>query len=130
MKIRTADLLGAQLDYHTARAQGIPAERLEIRRVPRTDTLICVLHLPRDPLIGPDFVRHNPSEAWHLAGALIEQHKPCLEPCWGGEGYYVRSKDKPCDGDQIYGPTPQVAICRAVVRAAFGGEVEEVAVCE
>ena len=29
----------------------------------------------------------------------------------------------------VTGPTPQVAICRAVVRAAFGDEVEEVAVC-
>lgn len=138
MKIRTADLTGAQLDYHTACAQGIPAERLEIRRVPRTDTLICVSLVPVVSVPGyaaqaPMPVAMHYSTDWHLAGALIEQHHMTLE-FWpnqrpGGEwaaGQLLEEKGL-YNG---FGPTPQVAICRAVVRAAFGEEVEKVAVCE
>ena len=120
MKIRTADLTGAQLDYHTARAQCAPAEHLEIRRVPRTDTLICVLR----KLSGAEHV-FNPHDNWHLAGALLEQHMPALDWVVDPVEWYADIA-----GVRAEGPTPQVAICRAVVRAAFGEEVEEVAVCE
>lgn len=120
MKIRTADLSGAQLDYHTARAQGVPAERLEIRRVPRTDTLICV---GREAHTNHLRVQSYSTD-WCLAGALLEQHKVFLNHSadWFASptGSEVSAR----------GLTPQVAICRAVVRAAFGEEVEEVAVCE
>jgi len=126
--IRTADLTGAQLDYHTARAQGIPAERLKIRRVPRTDTLICVDLAHPVGFTSSRVERLDYSDDWNLAGALLEQHNIELEVntdtkrwqalYWRGRSMYS------------YGPTPQVAICRAVVRAAFGDEVEEVAVCE
>lgn len=126
MKIRTADLTGAQLDYHTARAQGIPAERLEIRRVPRTDLLICV----ERPVAGSwRAVNARPySTDWRLAGALLEQHGIDLTR-GATKGWLALLAAAP----HLYvlqGPTPQVAICRAVVRATFGEEVEEVAVCE
>ena len=125
MKIRTADLSGAHLDYHTARAQGIPAERLEIRRVPRTDTLICV------ELGSNEFIRHgsraySPSTNWHLVGALLEQHRIDVAP----HGSEWAASLPGQETERRFGPYPQVAICRAVVRAAFGEEVEEVAVCE
>lgn len=129
--IRTADLQGAQLDYHTARAQGIPAERLAIRRVPRTDTLICVSLVPVVSVPGyaaqaPMPVAMHYSTDWQLAGALIEQHKMDLI-CMAGSSWRGYQSDLVAG---IEGPTPQVAICRAVVRAAFGEEVEEVAICE
>ena len=73
--IRTADLAGALLDYWTARAQGVPAERLEIRQVPRTDTLICVLR----KLDGRDEVLPFSTD-WRLAGGLIEQHRIFFGP--------------------------------------------------
>lgn len=127
--IRTADLTGAQLDYYTARAQGIPAERLEIRRVPRTDTLICV------ELGSNEFIRHgsraySPSTNWNLAGALLEKLHIMLESNMGGEWAADIFPPERIQWLRCTGPTPQVAICRAVVRAAFGDEVEEVAVCE
>lgn len=137
MKIRTADLSDAQLDYWTARAQGIPAEQLEIRQVPRTDMLICVRKWQtNDPIIGPDVVRLAFSTLWAQCGPLVEMHQICLD---AGDGSYTGEKTWEAHfarnapvlaAEEITGPTPQVAICRAIVRAAFGDEVEEVAVCE
>ena len=120
--IRTTDLSGAQLDYHTARAQGIPAERLEIRRVPRSDTLICVLTQGTWNVRSDSALPY--STDWRLAGALIEDHKIDIESL--PTEYAASLPGYVWD----YASTPQVAICRAVVRAAFGDEVEEVAVCE
>lgn len=125
---RTTDLTGAQLDYHTARAQGIPAERLEIRRVPRTDTLICVSLVPVVEVPGyfaqaPMPVAMHYSTDWQLAGPLIEQHMPALDWVVDPVEWYADIA-----GVRAEGPTPQVAICRAVVRAAFGEEVEEVVI--
>ena len=123
--IRTADLTGAQLDYHTARAQGVPAERLEIRRVPRTDTLICVKQHKKNYIH-----RYAVSTDWHMSGELMKQHRMFVGPEFNIPDH-LTWKAKPQFGVlSASGPTPQVAICRAVVRAAFGEEVEEVAVCE
>lgn len=128
--MKVSDLTGAQLDYWTARAQGIPAGRLEIRRVPRTDLLICVSLVPVVSVPGyaaqapMPFAMHYSTD-WHLAGALIEQHMPSLDWVVDPVEWYADIA-----GVRAEGPTPQVAICRAVVRAAFGEEVEEVAVCE
>lgn len=117
--IKTATLTGALLDYYVARAEGVPAEQLEIRQVQRSDKHHCV-HIPHAfAAVVVDYYD------WHQCGPLVAKHRPCLEPCWPDGGWYVRAKDKPCDGDQVYGTTPQEAICRAVVRAAFGDEVED-----
>lgn len=120
--MKVSDLTGAQLDYWTARAQGIPAERLEIRRVQRTDALICVLRHAAWRTGGDQVF--SASTDWHLAGPLLEQR--CDRMGFGGQVWNVYANN----GAYAYGETPQVAICRAVVRAAFGEEVEEVAVCE
>jgi len=134
--MRTADLTGALLDYHTARAEGVPADQLEIRNAqrpddPRAPKQFCVRHLPyRDPIIGPDEVAMPYSTAWRLGGPLVEKHEIDLayavDPVrWEAEvqasaeglrGWYTVTED---------GDTPLIAICRAVVRAAFGGEVED-----
>lgn len=121
---KVSELIGAELDYYTARAEGIPAEHLAIV-LHLDDTETCIRHLPLDPIIGPgDFVRHSPSTNWHLAGALIEKHPLTITTAEGGYVAHLRG------GLGALGATPQVAICRAVVRAAFGDDVGEVAVCE
>ena len=121
MKITTSTLTGAQLDYHTARAQGVPAERLEIRRVQRSLDTHCI---KRTAMISPiEVVAY--STDWQLAGALIEQHHIYVE--YDADGYWCAATGP--SNYRAEGLTPQVAICRAVVRAAFGEEVEEVAVC-
>jgi len=114
--MRTADLTGAQLDYHTARAEGVPAADLEIRA---TGTL-CVRNMP--PLEGHAIgmlLVLDYSTNWALSGPLVEKHGMGLIPNrqeWtsmrGGVGATA-------------GPTPLIAICLAVVRAAFGDEVED-----
>lgn len=126
--MRTADLTGATLDYWTARAEGVPAADLEIRPVqrpdPRTPDTICVRRNPvRDPIIGHDEVRMQYSTSWHQGGPLVEKHEIDLEERGGFWTSYKASKHgcivvAECD-------TPLIAICRAVVRAAFGDEVED-----
>jgi hypothetical protein len=43
--------------------------------------------------------------------------------CTGGGGWYVRSRHRPCDGDQFYGETLLVAAMRAYVASKFGDAV-------
>jgi hypothetical protein len=119
--IKTSELTGALLDYWTARAEGIPAEQLSIRRVPRTDNLIVVREWPGvcSALVLPF------STQWHVGGPLIEKHHLNISET-DPPGWRAWSNDL----DAEYGDTPLQAVCRAVVRAAFGDEVEEVAVCD
>jgi hypothetical protein len=120
--IRVSELTGAQLDYWTARAEGIPAEQLTIRRVPRTDNLICVHSFYDVAGLGGLLVKRvDYSSKWETGGPLIEKHRVDLYWIAGhsGCGAFIGSDDG-------HGDTPLQAICRAVVRAAFGDEVEEV----
>lgn len=124
--MKVSELTGAQLDYWTARAEGIPAEQLTIRRVQRSTECHVVREWVRnDPIIGRDIVVLAPSTNWGQAGPLVEKHRVDLYWIAGhsGCGAFIGSDDG-------HGDTPLQAICRAVVRAAFGDEVEEVAVCE
>lgn len=137
---RVADLTGAQLDYWVARAEGIPAEQLTIRRVQRSTDTHCIkgqlvgrLYLPRWEVL-------NYSTDWVQGGPLIEKYRvrhlgelSRLEwnVYFGAQfkvvGNHTVKKHSGARGD---GATPLQAICRAVVRAAFGDEVEEVVVCQ
>lgn len=122
--MQTANLIGAQLDYWTARAEGVPAADLEIRPVqrpdPRTPDTICVKK------IGPlALMRIDYSTNWALTGPLLLKTGG-VDEWWRGGGpnasYWQAppgyDNDHPSEGD-----TPLIAICRAVVRAAFGDEV-------
>ena len=153
--MKTSDLTGALLDYWTARAEGVPADQLEIRVAPvgwpSRPEEICVRRMPyRDPIIGPDEMRMQPSTSWAQGGPLLEKHGiapvpfevddfdfvhpdkvtpigAILPTMWGafrqGKGaHYIDTYYDEADGQ---GDTPLIAICRAVVRAAFGDEVED-----
>lgn len=123
--MRTADLTGALLDYHTARAEGVPADQLEIRPVqrpdPRTPDSICV-HCEWDNAgFGGRMARRlDYSTNWALAGPLLEKHEMHLTYLTNNEDYGPAWMIN--YGDDI-ASTPLIAICRAVVRAAFGDEV-------
>jgi len=127
--MKTANLIGPALDYWVARAEGVPPESLEIRRVQRSDDYHCVLVAQRLGGAPTAVGVIDYSTSWRMCGPLIEQYRPELVPTWPRGGWYVRSQDKPCDGDQVYGETVLVAVCRAIVRAAFGDEVDEVPPC-
>lgn len=128
--MQTANLTGALLDYWTARAEGVPAADLEIRSVqrpdPRTPDTICVRKISPLALMRIDY-----STSWALTGPLVEKHEINLHRWkgdvnfWAAEFAYTSHyhdvyasdyEEEGCDG-------PLIAICRAVVRAAFGDEV-------
>lgn len=131
--IKTSELTGAQLDYWTARAEGIPAEQLTIRRVQRS----TAYHVVRTDWGTYDAapVRITVvaySTDWAQGGPLILKTGGVDAWCRNGvmENTYWQAPPGYDVPDPSEGDTPLQAICRAVVRAAFGDEVEEVAVCE
>lgn len=131
--MKTADLTGALLDYWTARAEGVPADQLEIRPVqrpdPRTPDAICVHAAPAIPgwMANPQR-RLDCSTNWALAGPLVEKHHLMLESDMG-QKWQASVLLQDSDGGPYWGfdeaGTPLIAICRAVVRAAFGDEVPD-----
>lgn len=128
--MKTAELTGAQLDYWVARAEGIPAEQLEIRIVPRTDWLHVVRMVPVSALGYPELhqvaggvMRY--STEWAQGGPLIEKREIDLTYETDGQRRIAW-----CGPTHSYGDTPLQAICRAVVRAEFGDDVEEAPVAQ
>lgn len=128
--IPVSELVGAELDYWAARSDGIPADHLEIRPVQRPDPgtpeTICVRKLPhRDPIIGPDEVRMQPSTCWAQGGPLIEKHRieisaptesGTFSDVWIANTEWGRPVGWP-------GPTPLIAVTRALVALMFGESV-------
>lgn len=135
--MRVADLTGAMLDYYVARAEGVPAVELEIRDLQREDNLtrgpICVRIMPppHDLLIGPDEQALSYSTNWALSGPLLEKHRIDLFGVTEPVSYQAEILCPPRVEGEVYywtyveGDTALIAICRAVVRAAFGDEVED-----
>lgn len=124
--MKVSELTGAELDYWTARAEGIPAEQLDIRQVPRTDRLHVVRTVPATVLsesaswlVGAEVMRY--STDWAQGGPLIEKHCHALLRGFGAEW----NASPVLDQWYSHGDTPLQTICRAVVRAAFGDEVDE-----
>lgn len=114
--MRTADLTGALLDYWTARAEGVPADQLEIRAT----GALCVRNLRGSwgPTVAVQVLDYSTN--WALTGPLVEKHH--LNVSETDPAGWVAWSDSP---STQYGDTPLIAICRAVVRAAFGDEVED-----
>jgi len=123
--VKTADLLPPLLDYWTARAEGVPADQLDIRRLPRpgdprTPDAICVRQLIGNVGTVLGLIRVDYSTNWALAGPLVEKHR--LDVYWLAGRWRADIQRLPM---YAAGDTPLIAICRAVVRAAFGDEVED-----
>jgi hypothetical protein len=113
--MKTSELTGSMLDYWTARAEGIPAEQLEIRRVQRSTEY----HMVRTGNLGSRVLGY--STDWSQGGPLIEKYSLDIEKLGSEWAAY------PLDEFQrAFGDTPLQAICRAVVRAAFGDEVPDI----
>lgn len=118
--IKVSELTGAQLDYWVARAEG-SADAM-IVQWPSEQVCLTSHHA----LAAMPF---RPSTQWAQGGPLIEKYELCIGESRGwfageialGEFYTGRATGE--------GDTPLQAICRAVVRAAFGDEVEEVSGC-
>jgi len=130
--MKVSELTGAQLDYWTARAEGIPAENLRIQPIQLSTDVHCVRTV-RTVMLGPDqsAARDVPfevlrySDDWALGGALIDKYRPNIR---------AFAREYECDVEHAggietgYGDTALLALCRAVVHAAFGDDVDEVPV--
>lgn len=132
--VKVSELEGAQLDYWVGRAGGISPRIVDGR---------CVIDLPRDPLIGPDFVSYEPSRHWIGDGPIIEREGMMLMYCppivkYQEPGFWSADMDSkvkrltnPEAGEQManlasgVGPTPLVAAMRTFVASKFGDEVPE-----
>lgn len=115
--MKTAELTGALLNYWVARAEGVPAEQLLFYETPYTKEKVCAHWAP-----GAKGVSLHYSTDWAQGGPLIQKWhldlQECNGPVWEVYRYAARTFTQ--------GDTPLQAICRAVVRAAFGDEVGEV----
>lgn len=119
--MKTANLNNAQLDYWTERAEGTPANELEIREVPRTDNRICVRVMrQRDGILGVALEVRAPSTNWAQGGPLLERSINQLEHGMTGN-WYAKSVGRRSG----YGDTVLQAVCRAVVHQAYGDNVED-----
>lgn len=114
--MKTANLTGAPLDYWTARAEGVPADQLEIRAA----GTLCIHTAPAIPgwMTRPQRPLDY-STNWALAGPLVEDREIALHYVQPSEDYGPTWMAN----YETYGDTALIAICRAVVRAAFGDEV-------
>ena len=128
IKAKTEDLIDMALDWAVAKAEydielelhavccgngewgGNPAEPPECCGVPVHEMYYCGF-------------RWSPSTDWNQGGPLLERYIIDLSFTYGGPGFYVRHCDKSCDGDQQYGDTALIAVCRAVVFAKLGNVV-------
>lgn len=116
--IKVSELTGALLDYWMARAEG--STDAMIVRWPSEQVCLTSHHA----LAAMPF---RPSVQWEHGGPLIEKYGLVVEPSnYPDDGIYYAQVFRG-DENGSYGDTPLQAICRAVVRAAFGDEVEEVA---
>lgn len=116
--MKTNELTGALLDYWTARAEGVLAADLEFRGA----GTLCVRMLRNGPASIDGVMVLDYSTNWAQGGPLLEKHQMELE--FDVRGFWRARTVKQLahmDGD-----APLIAICRAVVRAAFGDEVGEI----
>ncbi|MCX7283947.1 MAG: DUF2591 family protein [Novosphingobium sp.] len=118
--MRTADLTGAILDWHTARAEGVPAADMELR----ANGTLCVRNIRGTPgkIVAVQVLDYSTN--WALSGPLVEKHMADVE-CHVDPVRWVCSIGGIGFGPDGVGDTPLIAICRAVVRAAFGDDVED-----
>lgn len=127
--MKTSELTGALLDYHVARAEGVPASRLWFTKLSRDAAPICVMAVTGS--YGGELAKfYRPSTDWAQGGPLIEKTSGVDAWCRNGvlEDTYWKAPPGYDVLDQSEGDTPLIAICRAVVRAKFGDEVEDIEV--
>lgn len=106
--MKTSELQGAQLDYWVARAEGVPAEKLEISEG-------AVWSESPSGLWGELCYQD-----WAQGGPLIDKYGFDLSLDEGNGAWCAASGNTP---RPAMGSTPLQAVCRAVVRAVFGDEV-------
>ncbi|MEN6544474.1 MAG: DUF2591 domain-containing protein [Armatimonadia bacterium] len=114
VKIKTADLIGVQLDLAVAKADGLP---------------LCNEAMQGDFIMvgfgDGDLEIFSPSTDWSHGGPIIERERIETRPSndapeWGAR---ITDADSWSEGWK-FGPTPLIAAMRAFVASKLGDEVE------
>lgn len=102
MKIKTAELAGAALDWAVAECEG------------KNNVLPAIDHWNR---------RHfTPSTDWSQGGPIIEREHIGID--WAGWNTWEAWDDKTMPAPRYTGPTPLIAAMRCYVASKLGDEVE------
>lgn len=111
VKMKTSELSGPALDLAVAEAVGV-----ELYNKHHEEDLRILI----DPGICTTWA---PSSNWHQCGTLIERHEVDFHGHLNGDRVYMaRCREI---GDVWFGgSSPLIAICRAIVAAKLGDEVE------
>ncbi|MEE5138691.1 phage protein NinX family protein [Pseudomonas alliivorans] len=112
VEVKTADLVGAALDWAVAKVAGVE--------------LALVGAHPHIVVDGRLLGNYRPSTSWNQGGPLIETRAVTLTPFainFGGAPSYWLAQpwDERCL--PVDGPTPLVAACRAIVASVLGETV-------
>ena len=109
MKIKTAELTGAALDWAVAKCEGVEVEYINdgITR--------CLLRLT--PFTG----RYAPSTGWAQGGPIIEREVICILPHASG-GWLAKVHGVATRHEE--GQTPLIAAMRCYVASKLGEDVD------
>ncbi|MBL0581662.1 phage protein NinX family protein [Aeromonas caviae] len=108
--VKTEELDGHALDWAVAVANGLNAEKNGLR-----------YDLRGRPTVAGEFaVYYQPSKNWLQCGPLIEKYNICVS-AQGEPTEWSASVGR--STDEMFGKTPMVAICRALVAEKVGDEV-------
>lgn len=122
MKIKTADLIDAPLDWAVAKAQGREEIRVFGRTRPSDHGWIEIRFNP-DP--RADTARFDPSTNWFQGGPIIEREAIGIG-CLGKSAIYANPwlAARTEDSTEYAGPTPLIAAMRCFVASKLGDEVD------
>jgi hypothetical protein len=121
MKIKTAELTGAALDWAVAKAHYTDGRLVDLTE---GKTGVRVARDPRyDGSEHSHWFTFFPSTYWSQGGPIIEREEIAIVPmAQGWEAQY-----EPSDSTEThlaYGPTPLIAAMRCFVASKLGDEVE------
>lgn len=126
IKVKTSDLIGAQLDWAVAVAEGL--HPLPPSTKPHASCV--VMAYPDEPSIDQGRYLYGPSHRWECGGRIIDREQIATEPhahfvenesrgLWRAVLFYNGGEDYSADGQ-----TALIAAMRAFVGSRLGDEVE------
>jgi hypothetical protein len=130
MKIKVGSLIGMQLDYAVAFADGILANDTscddgnKVYYLPIEGSPRLIFGIQKTGLVK--FI-YSPSTLWNQAGEIIEREFISLIPCCGLDGNYWEAVSPAINyenGQCITGKTPMEAAMRCFVLIKIGFDVE------
>ena len=116
MKIKTADLTGAALDWAVAKALGI---RTYIKRYKHTMTGPCILDADLVDMQTDGEQELKYSRSWAQGGPIIERELISVSSQTNGHSWAAKGAH-----NYSYGPTPLIAAMRCFATKALGAEVD------